>query len=719
MSSRKTAPKSPALSAPRYINREVSWLDFNTRVLEEAGDDSNPLLERLKFVAITANNLDEFFMVRMGSLHLLLSEGSTRKDPSGLSPAQQLEQATGRARALVEAQTRCFREAIEPRLQLVGIVRITPESANAEQRQQLARYFREELASVLTPAAVQLRGPRPHYAQLTLHLLIRLRSAAPAPGKRPQPRLAVLPVMGRIDRFIALRVEEGYGYMLVEDVIAMHIQELFPEDDVLEVLPFRITRNADMAVSEDGALDLVTQMSAVLHERKISACVRIEFPASATRVAEQQLARIFKAGPEALYRVNGPLDLSAYFQLAGLPGYEHLREPEWKPVPPPDLDLSKSLFEQIAAKPRLLHHPYESFDPVLTLIEQAADDPQVIAIKQILYRTSKKSPIVSALMRAAARGKTVTVIVELKARFDEARNIEWARAMEEAGVQVIYGVKGFKTHAKLLIVVRREPDGIRRYLHFGTGNYNEGTAKLYTDVSYLTCDPDLGADAGLFFNTITGFSQPQTFRRIAAAPLTIRDTLHQHIESEIERAHQGEPARIIAKLNSLTDPGMIRALYGASAAGVKIDLIIRGICCLLPGVKGLSENIRVISIIDRFLEHSRIIWFRHGGDPRVFISSADWMTRNLDKRVELMTPVDAPALCESLETILNTALCDTLKSRELRKDGQYHRLKPGPGEIPVRSQETLYQHAVATTRGVARAKRTTFEPHRPRKGKKG
>ncbi len=709
---------SSSRKAPRLINREISWLDFNTRVLEEAGDESVPLLERLKFIAITGNNLDEFFMVRMGSLHLLLSEKNQKKDAAGLTPARQLEQATAKARALVEAQTQCFREEIEPRLQLEGIVRITPETANAEQRQQLSRYFQEELASVLTPAAVDLSGPKPQYANLKLHLLVRLKSAPPAPGKRPRPRLAILPLMGQIDRFISLRVEQGYGYMLVEDVIAMHIQSFFPDDDVLEVLPFRITRNADMAVSEDGALDLVTEMSAILHERKVSACVRIEFPASATRIAEQQLARLFQTGPEALYRVNGPLDLSAYFALAGLPGYDHLREPDWKPVRPPDLDLAKPLFEQIAAKPRLLHHPYESFDPVVALVEQAADDPQVIAIKQILYRTSKKSPIVAALMRAAGHGKTVTVIVELKARFDEARNIEWARAMEEAGVQVIYGVKGFKTHAKLLIIVRREPDGIRRYMHFGTGNYNEGTARLYTDVSFLTCDPDLGSDAGLFFNTITGFSQPQTFRRIAAAPLTIRETLVQHIESEVERARQGEPARIIAKLNSLTDPGMIRALYSASCEGVQIDLIIRGICCLLPGVKGLSENIRVISIIDRFLEHSRIIWFRHGGDPRVFISSADWMTRNLDKRVELMTPVDDPALCETLETILHTALKDTHKARELRKDARYHRLRPVPGEVPLRSQENLYHHAASGSRGAARSKRTTFEPHRPRKQKK-
>jgi len=701
------------MSKPRYINREVSWLDFNARVLEEARDTNNPLLERLKFIAITGSNLDEFFMVRIGSLHLLLSEKSPKREITGLTAAEQLAQASAKARALVEEQTRCFREQIEPGLLAEGIARVTPETANPEQRQQLARYVREELATVLTPAAVNPSGPLPQYANLKLHILIRLKAPADGQG-RDKTRLAILPIIGSVDRFISLRVEQGYGYMPVEDVLCMHIAEFFPNDEVLEAIPFRITRNADMVVSEDGALDLVTEMSAILRERKVSDCVRIELPAAATRVAEAQLRRLFDCTANDVHRIDGPLAFSSYFALAALPGFDHLREPEWKPVIPPGLDLAKPLFEQIAAAPRLLHHPYQSFDPVLTFLEQAADDPQVIAIKQILYRTSRNSPIVAALIRAAERGKTVTVIVELKARFDEARNIEWARTMEQAGVQVIYGVKGFKTHAKLLIVVRREPDGIRRYSHFGTGNYNEGTAKLYTDISYLTCDPDLGADATQFFNTITGFSQPQTFRRIAAAPLTLRDTALQLIEGETERAKQGERGQILAKFNSLTDPVMIRALYKASQAGVRIDLIIRGICCLLPGVKGMSENIRVISIIDRFLEHSRIFWFRHGGDPRVFISSADWMTRNLDRRVELMVPVDDTELREELEHILHTALSDNLKARELGKDGRYHRIQPEANQPGLRSQALLHAAAQTSALSATRARRTTFEPHRPR-----
>jgi polyphosphate kinase len=707
------------MATPRFIHRDSSWLDFNLRVLEEAQDAGNPLLERLKFLAITSNNLDEFFMVRVGSLHLLSGAGRGKKDPSGLTPPEQLRRIGEKAHRLVEAQYACFRDAIEPLLREQGIVRVTPATANAEQRGQLARFFREELYPVITPAAVRDGGPGPVHANLKLHLLVRLKDApALKKGGKPTPRLVIVPLMGGVDRFISLRVGNGYGYMPVEDVLGMHIQEFFPSDEVLECVPFRITRNADMAVQEDGAADLIDEMREILTARKVADVVRLELPASATLVAERQLRALYDLEEEEVYRVDGPLNFADYFAIAALPGYDALREPEWKPLPAPGLDLTKPLFEQIAAKSRLLHHPYQAFDPVVTLLEQAAADPQVIAIKQILYRTSKNSPIVAALMRAAERGKTVTAIVELKARFDEARNIEWARAMEQAGVQVIYGVKGLKTHAKLLIIVRREATGIRRYMHFGTGNYNEGTARVYTDISYLTCDPDLGADASLFFNTITGFSQPQTFRRIAASPLTVRDTLLQLIEAESERARQGEKGHIMAKFNSLADTGMIRALYAASQAGVRIDLCVRGLCCLCPGLPGLSENIRVVSIVDRFLEHSRIFWFRHGGDERVYISSADWMPRNLDKRVELMVPVDEPEHRQVLEDILRQAFRDNRKARELGPDESYRRLQPEPGETRRRSQELTYKEVQDHSRGATRAKRTTFEAHRPRSRKR-
>ncbi len=694
-----------------YINRESSWLDFNLRVLEEAQDEQNPLLERLKFLAITSNNLDEFTMVRLGSLHLLLAEKRRVRDLAGMTPRQQFSHAISKMKSLVEEQYSCYRDELEPALRKEGIQRVMPEDLSADQRVTLHSYFQEELAPVLTPAAILPEAPLPRFAGLTLHLLIRLRDETLSSG-RSQPRMAVLPVIGSVERFVQVRMEEGYGYILIEDLLGMFMQEFFPDDDVLEVLPFRISRNADMAVSEDAASDLLESMSELLDARKESGCVRLELPAGCTRVAERQLRMLLGITEDEVFRVDGPLNFADYFAIASLPGYDHLRQDEWPPLPVPGLDPAGNIFSQIAAKSRLMHHPFHQFDPVVSMVQQAAEDDQVIAIKQILYRTSKNSPIVNALMRAARNGKAVTVIVELKARFDEARNIEWARTMEQAGVQVIYGVKGLKTHAKLLIVMRREADGIHRYMHFGTGNYNEGTAKLYTDVSYLTSNANLGADASQFFNMITGFSQPQSFRRISASPLTVRSTLVQQIEAEAERARQGEKAIIRAKFNSLADQGMIDALYEASQAGVKIELLIRGICCLRPGVRGLSENIRVVSVIDRCLEHSRIFWFRNGGKAKVYISSADWMTRNLDKRVELMTPIDEGSLKSQLEDILEWGLKDSVKGRELGPDGTYHRMK-GPKHAQ-RSQVRFYQQAAEAAVSAKRRKRTTFEPHRPR-----
>lgn len=696
----------------RFFNRELSWLDFNARVLEEALDADNPALERLKFLAITSNNLDEFFMVRVGSLHLVLEQGGRKKDPAGLTPRQQLDRVSEKAHALVNAQYACWSGEVEPLLESKGIRRVKPEQINAEQRVSLARLFQEELYPVLTPAAVDTQAL---YTNLGLHLFIRLKNKPVAGGKRAAQRNLILPLNGTLDRFVSVLVESGYGYVLVEDVVSMFMQEFFPDDTVLECVPFRITRNADMAVQEEGAPDLLEQMSEVLTARKVSGCVRLELTADATKVAESGLKKLFRITDRELYKVDGPLNFADYFALVGLPGFDALRVAAHSPVIPPDLDMSKSMFPQIASESRLMHHPYDSFDPVVRLIEEAADDEQVIAIKQILYRTSKNSPIVNALMRAARNGKTVTVIVELKARFDEARNIEWAQAMEQEGVQVIYGVKGFKTHAKLLIIVRREAGGIRRYMHFGTGNYNEGTAKLYTDVSYLTCDPDLGADASEFFNTITGYSQPSAFRRIAAAPLTIRDTLVQQIRGEAERSRQGQKGHIMAKFNSLVDSGIIKELYEASNAGVKIELNVRGICCLVPGVKGLSENIRVVSVVDGFLEHSRIFWFRHGGSERVYISSADWMQRNLDKRVELMTPVDGASHQTALRNILTTAFRDNVKARELGPSGIYTRMERGRKK-PVRSQHVLTAEAEERAAKGRRRKRTVFEPHRPSRG---
>ncbi|MCA9163761.1 MAG: polyphosphate kinase 1, partial [Planctomycetales bacterium] len=411
-------------------------------------------------------------------------------------------------------------------------------------------------------------------------------------------------------------------------------------------------------------------------------------------------------------RLPGPLDLSSFMRISGLQGFDHLRDEAWPPQPSPDVDPTRSMFDIIRERDVLLSHPYESFEPIVRLLEEAANDPDVLAIKQILYRTSRDSPIVAALMRAAQRGKHVTVIVELKARFDEQRNIGWAKTLEQEGVQVVYGVKGLKTHAKLCIVVRREPHGIQRYMHFGTGNYNEATARLYGDISYMTCNDDFGADASSFFNAITGYSQPQQFRKIEAAPLGLRDKILEMIEVETQRKQQGQKAHIAAKLNSLVDPAIIDALYAASQAGVTVKLNIRGICCLRPGVPGLSDNISVISIVDRFLEHARILYFYHGGDERLYISSADWMSRNLDRRVELLTPVEDTACRRKLIGILDTYFRDNTRARRLLPDGGYEMLMPKKNQPPFRSQEALYQQACEAVRQARQSQRTTFQPHR-------
>ncbi|MGH7128843.1 MAG: polyphosphate kinase 1, partial [Planctomycetaceae bacterium] len=453
----------------------------------------------------------------------------------------------------------------------------------------------------------------------------------------------VIPFGPAANRFITLPSEGGYAFLLLEDVVRQFVQRFFPGEDVVECVPFRITRNAEFSIREDAAGDLLSEMEEVLDARKLSDCARLEIAQDATPATLSFLQETLDVGDRDTYRLSGPLDLAAFMRLTDVRGYDHLKYPPWPPQPSPQVDLTQSLFETISQRDVLLYHPFESFEPVQRLIEEAAADPDVLAIKQTLYRTSRNSPIVAALAKAAENGKSVAVVVELKARFDEARNIEWAKSLEQSGVQVIYGVKGLKTHAKTCIIVRREPHGIQRYVHFGTGNYNEITARLYTDASFITSNDELAADAVSFFNAITGYSQPQPFHRIDVAPIGLRERLLEMINTETERRRHGQPAQILAKLNALVDPTMIDALYEASQAGVEIKLNVRGVCCLRPGVKGLSDHIQVVSVIDRYLEHSRIFYFHHGGDRRVYLSSADWMPRNLDRRIELLVPVDDPA----------------------------------------------------------------------------
>ena len=703
----KTKPKSKLKD--RFFNRELSWLSFNDRVLQEAYNADNPLLERLKFLAISSNNLDEFFMVRVGGLNLMRAQGIRATDIAGMTPMQQLEAIAERAHSMVDSQYTCYGRELAPQLAAEGIQQVHPGDLNAEQTEYLKRYFHDEVFPVLTPLAVDHDKPFPSLQSLTTHLLVRLKQ--PEPGNTA-PRIAVIQLGSALARFVTLPSADSYEFILLEEVVTLFADAFFPGEKILECVAFRVTRNADMS-ADDLSSDLMTEMEEILDARRESGCVRLEISARGSRVAQAYLRKALHITTREMYAVDGPIDLADFMGLAGLTGFDALQNEKWTPQQVPGADRTKSIFEILGRRDILLLHPFDSFEPVIRLVEEAAGDPDVVAIKQILYRTSKNSPIVAALIRAAENGKHVTVIVELKARFDEQRNIDWARALERSGVQVIYGVKGYKTHAKACIVVRREAQGLRRYMHFGTGNYNEVTAQLYTDVSYMTASDPYGAEASAFFNTITGYSQPHSFTKLQAAPLTLRDTLLEMIDAEIAQRKQGRKATIKAKFNSLTDPRIIEALYKASSAGVKIQLNIRGICCLRPGVKGLSENITVISIIDRFLEHSRVFCFHHGGDQKVFISSADMMVRNLDKRIELLVPIEDAAARKKLVAAIDTCLMDAVKARKLLPDGLYQYQRQSGKNAKLRSQETLYRQACKRAQKMAQAKPTMFEPHLP------
>ncbi|GAB4155044.1 MAG: polyphosphate kinase 1 [Planctomycetaceae bacterium] len=699
---------------PRYINRELSWLEFNQRVLDEGRDPTVPILERLKFLAITSSNLDEFFMVRVGGLQLLAERSGSRTDPVGMTAAEQLAAISQRTHRMTADQYRCYLDEIEPALDEAGIRRLRIGELSERQTNALQRIFDEELFGILTPMVVEQDETFPLLAHDSLNLFIRLKLKNDDPDdSHEDSRFVVIPFGPSASRFLRLPSDGGYEYILLEDAVAANIESFFPGEEIIECVPFRITRNADLALRDDFTADVLAEMEQVLRARKESACVRLEIVDAVTTRSLEFLRSTLDVREENIYALPGPLDLSAYFRLTGLPGFESLRYEDWPPQTPPRLDPSSSMFEVIREGDVLLCHPYESFDPVVRLIEEAASDSDVLAIKQTLYRTSRNSPIVKALMRAAENGKSVAVIVELKARFDEARNIEWARSLERAGVQVIYGVKGLKTHAKLCVIIRREAQGIRRYAHFSTGNYNENTARLYTDISLMTCQKELTADATSFFNAITGYTQPQRFQTLEAAPLGLRDRLLELINGETERCKQGQKAGITAKLNSLVDPEIIDALYAASAAGVPIRLNVRGICCLRPGVKGLSKNIKVVSVIDRLLEHSRIIHFQHGGDDLVFISSADWMPRNLDRRIELLVPVEEPALRERLLEILEFSFRDNMKSRKILPDGTFRSAKrPEDPSKQFRSQQRLYEFICEEIKQATETGRTVFVPHR-------
>ncbi len=697
-------------SPDAFLNRELSWLEFNGRVLAEAARPELPLFERLKFIAIFGSNLEEFYMVRVGGLHMLRKRGSRRRDLAGLTPAQQLRAISSRVHQLVQEQYRLLNDELTPALADAGIRRVRPTEVSVDQHAYLERFFEEEVYPVVTPVALDPEAPFPQLSGVTLHLAFRL---APASGQA-DARFAMVTLPRVIPRFVSLPAEEGYRFILLEDVLTLFRDRLFPGEEVLESSAFRVTLNADFAVEDDQAEDLLAEMVGMLEARKEGDYVRLEMDRATSRELAGFLKGRLQVEAGHVFANPGPLELKAFFAITSLSGFEHLQNEDWPPRDRVQRDPGETMFDVIARGDVLIHAPYHRFEPVVSLIEEAAADPDVLAIKQILYRTSRSSPIVAALAKAAERGKQVTALVELKARFDEARNIEWARALEHAGVQVIYGIRGLKTHAKCALIVRREAGGIRRYVHLGTGNYNEITAKLYTDLSYLTCGEDYGRDVATFFNTITGYSQPPRYRKLYAAPIDLKARLLELIAAEAARAKEGQTALIRAKVNSLADPEVISTLYKASQAGVDIQLNVRGICGLRPGVRGLSENIRVVSIVGRYLEHGRMMHFHHGGHPVVMFSSADWMSRNLDRRIELMVEVDDSAARREVLHILDVCFQDTANAWDLKPDGAWQPLREGlKPKDRLSAQHTLYREAASDDRTTRRRKTRTFVPHRP------
>jgi len=680
-----------------FINRELSWLEFNLRVLEEAENGENPLLERLKFLAIFSSNLDEFFMVRVSGLREQAFGESAPQDyaPDGMTALEQLKVIAARTQELVARQYRCLRESIGPAMEEEGFRLIRYADLHGEQREKVDRFFRERALPILTPMAVDPAHPSPRYHNRGLYLGVMLHRSE---GLGPKKMFAVVQVPQVLPRVVAVEGGEPgtLPFVLLEDVVSARLPELFGGFDVDSWTAFRITRDSDLELLEQESDDMLKLIEDRLKARQRGQAVRIEIAskaddALARMIIEEEGLHAGEARDGAyseVYRIDGPLDLTATWELYRLPGYEKLRDKPFTPRVPRGLERrGPDIFAAIAQRDILLHHPYDSFDPVVEFVASAANDPRVLAIKQTLYRTSGDSPISRALITAAEAGKHVTALVELKARFDEANNVSWARQMERAGVHVVFGFLDLKTHCKVSLVVRQEGQRLRRYVHLGTGNYNPTTALLYTDLGLFTADEAVAEDASALFNLLTGYSQGHDWQRLIVAPNDLHQRTVALIDEQAERARQGRPARIFAKLNSLVDHRVIEALYRASQAGVPIDIIARGICSLRPGVPGLSETIRVRSIVDRFLEHSRIYVFGADAEAKVFLSSADWMPRNFFRRVEVMFPVLDPDLTgRILHEILPTYLADNTRARALRADGSFHILHPGPGEPARRCQ---------------------------------
>ena len=674
-----------------YENRELSWIKFDQRVLSEARDKSIPLLERLKFVSITSSNLDEFFMVRVASLKDMVHAKYKKRDIAGMTATEQLSAINKQARELVNIQYSTFSRSLMPLLHKEGIYLLDAhEDLNEEQARFVDRYFMENVYPVLTPMAVDASRPFPLIRNKTLNI------AALLTGKKTEDEtvFATVQVPSVLPRLVQIPSEgETKSFILLEQIIERNIGILFSNYKVLCAYPYRIMRNADLTIDEDEASDLLKEIENKLKMRQWGEVIRLEIEEKVDKKLLKFLKTELKVSDEDIFQIAGPIDLTFLMKMYGIDGYDHLRYKPYTPQQVPEITPGSDIFAAIRKGDIFLHHPYETFDPVVDFIRQASKDPDVLAIKQTLYRVSGNSPIISSLAQAAENGKQVSVLVELKARFDEENNILWAKMLEKAGCHVIYGLLGLKTHSKITLVVRREEEGIRRYVHLGTGNYNDSTAKLYTDCGLLTCDPLIGEDATAVFNMLSGYSEPLGWNKLSLAPLWLRGRFLRLIQRETRNAREGIPARIVAKMNSLCDREIIASLYEASNAGVKIQLIVRGICCLRAGIPGLSENITVCSIVGNFLEHSRIFYFENDGEPQIFMGSADWMPRNLDRRVEILFPVEDEKLKARICHILEVQLADNVKAQYLRPDGTYAK-RNRRGKEPVCAQDTFCAEAV-------------------------
>ncbi len=723
---------------PEYFtNREISWLGFNSRVLSEAKDKSLPLLERLKFLSITASNLDEFFMIRVASLKDMVHAKYTKKDIAGLTPSEQLKLIGEEAHTLVQQQYSTYNRSLLPGMKQCGLELITEhERLSKEQEEYVDQYFEENVYPVLTPMALDSSRPFPLIRNKTLNIgalvlkkeVAWLKEEVSDEGKKDSGKkkssskeekekleFATVQVPSVLPRVVFL--PEGKKgkrcAILLEQIIERNIDKLFLNYDVVCAHPYRIMRNADLTIEEDEAADLLKEIQKLLKKRQWGEVIRLEIEDKMEPKLLKILKKELNVKDEDIYKINGPLDLTFLMKLYGTEGMEEYRNKPYQPQPVPGMNDEEDIFTQIRRGDIFLHHPYMTFSPVIQFVRQAASDPDVLAIKQTLYRVSGNSPIVAALAQAAENGKQVTVLVELKARFDEENNILWAKMLEKAGCHVIYGLLGLKTHSKITLVVRREEDGIRRYVHLGTGNYNDSTAKQYTDCGILTCSEPIGEDATAVFNMLSGYSEPKRWNKLVLAPIWLRKRFLELIRRETAYAREGHPAQIIAKMNSLCDQEIIGALYEASAAGVKIDLIIRGICCLKVGIPGISENIHVRSIVGNFLEHARIFYFRNDGEEEFYMSSADWMPRNLDKRVEILFPIEDPRLREEARHILDIQLEDNVKAHILQPDGNYEKIDKR-GKVLICAQDYFCREAVERAKTPREEEQTRiFTPAQP------